>query len=321
MIRSGKSAWAANEAFFGDRSDQPGWTYQRYGRTTTILPDGRIVEIGGEHEDYYDPDFCIYNDVTVFHPDGTIDIYAYPEEVFPPTDNHSATYCEDGILIIGNLGYDGHRKPGSTPVYRFDTRSFAIEQIETTGECPGWIHGHKAVLDENGRIVVSGGLIDCGDKLPLQENADEWRLDLSTRHWTHATRLEWKQWHFVRTDRKHNHLWQIRQAIWARDANWKDDFLRDMERLSKALGHEPDLDSIASLYAPDDSDAPPPRMRHDGIVTQLDGVAIRIKENHRAVHAMVEGRLPDGRIKAFQDEVLSRLARLEGTDWEIICAR
>jgi len=25
------------------------------------LPDGRLVSVGGEHEDYYDPDFCIYN--------------------------------------------------------------------------------------------------------------------------------------------------------------------------------------------------------------------------------------------------------------------
>jgi hypothetical protein len=31
--------------------------------------------IGGEHEDYYDPDVHIYNDVVVLGPGGEIEIY------------------------------------------------------------------------------------------------------------------------------------------------------------------------------------------------------------------------------------------------------
>src|SRR4051812_11149947 len=42
----------------------PGWCFTRFGRTSTQLPDGRVVKISGEHEDHYDPDFFIYNDVT-----------------------------------------------------------------------------------------------------------------------------------------------------------------------------------------------------------------------------------------------------------------
>ena len=38
------------------------------GRSTVWLPDGRVVLIAGEHEDSYDPDFCIYNDVVVIQP-------------------------------------------------------------------------------------------------------------------------------------------------------------------------------------------------------------------------------------------------------------
>ncbi|KAL2150574.1 hypothetical protein VTH82DRAFT_7137 [Thermothelomyces myriococcoides] len=45
----------------------PIFCFQRFGRTETKLPDGRIVFIGGEHEDWYDPDFYIYNDVVVVH--------------------------------------------------------------------------------------------------------------------------------------------------------------------------------------------------------------------------------------------------------------
>ncbi len=36
-----------------------GWTNQRFGQTTTVLPDGRTLAIAGEHEDSYDPDFWI----------------------------------------------------------------------------------------------------------------------------------------------------------------------------------------------------------------------------------------------------------------------
>ena len=60
------SAWSARQ-IFGDtiyhfaESRDPVWCFIRIGSTLTKLPDGRIVCIGGEHEDFYDPDFCIYN--------------------------------------------------------------------------------------------------------------------------------------------------------------------------------------------------------------------------------------------------------------------
>lgn len=40
---------------------EPVWCFQRYGQTKTKLPDGRWILLGGAHEDWYDPDFCIYN--------------------------------------------------------------------------------------------------------------------------------------------------------------------------------------------------------------------------------------------------------------------
>src|SRR5262245_54182637 len=58
-----------------NRDDGPIWTFDRMGQTRTELPDGRVVCIDGEHEDHYDPDFCIYNDVVVFGPADKIEIY------------------------------------------------------------------------------------------------------------------------------------------------------------------------------------------------------------------------------------------------------
>lgn len=62
----GVPAWKARTTF-GDTEDDsedwdlPVWCFVRFGATRTELPDGRVVCIGGEHEDGYDQDFCIYN--------------------------------------------------------------------------------------------------------------------------------------------------------------------------------------------------------------------------------------------------------------------
>ena len=55
---------------YRDTTPGPFWSWQRFGRTSTPLPDGRIIHIAGEHEDYFDPDFCIYNDVVVEYAGG-----------------------------------------------------------------------------------------------------------------------------------------------------------------------------------------------------------------------------------------------------------
>lgn len=114
----------------------PSWTFQRTGATRTELPDGRIVCVGGEHEDYYDPDFCIYNDVVVFL-DGTVEIYDYREEEFPPTDFHTATSTGDRLILIGGIGYQGTRRFGATPVFALDLSTYRISEIATRGEVPG----------------------------------------------------------------------------------------------------------------------------------------------------------------------------------------
>lgn len=107
QIRTGRSGYSAEIDCIGERDYEgdhtPIWSFQRYGRTATRLPDGRWVLIAGEHEDYYDPDFCIYSDVTVIHPDARMDHYIYSTSVFPPTDFHTATLLGDHILLIGSL--------------------------------------------------------------------------------------------------------------------------------------------------------------------------------------------------------------------------
>jgi ankyrin repeat protein len=162
---------------------EPVWCFNRFGQSITRLPDGRYVEIGGEHEDYYDQDFCIYNDLVV-HDNGAFELYGYPEEVFPTTDFHSATLVWPHIYVIGSLGYSHERRPGETPVYRVDCHSWFIERMQCRGDAPGWIHSHKARLIGNRRISIRGGLIDNGTGGDLVPNTSQYALDLSNFTWT-----------------------------------------------------------------------------------------------------------------------------------------
>ena len=181
MIKSNK--WAGTIANnFDDTLTEPIWCAERYGRSITVLDDGRIVEIGGEHEDYYVPEFCIYNDVIVYYPDKSIEIYGYPKDIFPPTDSHTATLVGDSIYIIGNLSYPEERNFGFTPVYRLNLSDYSIEKVQTTGEMAGWIYKHKAFYDGKKSITISDGTIIQGSK--GLENREKFVLDLETLKWS-----------------------------------------------------------------------------------------------------------------------------------------
>jgi len=186
MVSCGASASRARRHFDeGRRLAEPVWCFERMGQSFTELPDGRVIEIAGEHEDSYDPDFCIYNDVVVHHGDGTFDIYGYPREVFPPTDFHTATLVGDSIFVIGNFGNDGDRRYGQTQVYRLDIRTLAMEPVDTRGEPPGWISSHRARLIGHGIEVKGGSILELIDEDEnWRDNQDTYLLDLSTMSWS-----------------------------------------------------------------------------------------------------------------------------------------
>jgi Ankyrin repeats (3 copies) len=174
------SRWSAREArIMFDESeafDEPIWSFDRCGQSLTELPDGRIIEIGGGHEDSYDPDFCIYNDVVVHDGQGNFQIFGYPRAVFPPTDFHTATLVGDYIYIIGGLGYYQCRTYHQTPVYRLDCRSYQIEPV-LIANSPGWIYEHRAQYLESGVIMITGGTIE--DAKESKKNCLEYRLNIA----------------------------------------------------------------------------------------------------------------------------------------------
>lgn len=170
----------------------PVWCWLRMGGTRTELADGRVVHIGGEHEDWYDPDFCIYNEVIVEHPDGPLEIFGYPKDVFPPTDFHSATLVGDAILVIGSLGYRDLRRPGETQLFRLDLASFRMERLEADGPPPGWIFRHETERLEDGSILILGGEIERAKPMAATPEAVE-SVDNERLHAFDPTRLRWRE--------------------------------------------------------------------------------------------------------------------------------
>jgi hypothetical protein len=190
MIGSRQTAWSAYPLVLGANADERGhpvWCFKRFGASRTRVDEETEIVIGGEHEDYYDSDFCIYNDVVVFSESDPTTIYGYPREDFAPTDFHSATLVEDSIYIVGGLGYPEDRKVDRTPVYRLDIATMRIQYVPTHGDKPGWLWEHTALLDESiGSLVVWGGkqLISSEPKFESKSLEGEYELDLLTLRWS-----------------------------------------------------------------------------------------------------------------------------------------
>lgn len=189
MIRKGWSAYAADEHYGTNlfRSG-PTWCFERYGMSQTLVYDKFVVYVGGEHEDSYDPNFQIYNDVIVRSLGGEVWVYTYSRDVFPPTDFHTATYIknshssvDESLILIGGLGYKDERQWWHTPVYQLSLRNLSIMKLDIRGPEPGWIWNHTAIL-EGGVIHIHSGkrLTDNGKTL---KNNREARLDILSQTW------------------------------------------------------------------------------------------------------------------------------------------
>ncbi len=229
-------------------------------------------------------------------PSGGITIYGYPQDVFPPTDNHSATLAGDDVFVIGNLGYIHRRRPAETPVVRLDTKTFAMHPVATQGAPPGGICHHTATLSaDGGAIVVTGGqrTVVTGDRFNLVQSPDDWRLDLQTLVWKRLTDRRWEQWELRRTDGKGNELWKRDMAYrYGREDKpidkWTFEGLGDPATVWANRGlHE-------TRYSPPMAHEVLPEQEGVPLVLRrvVEGVVVRYVEDSYAVEVIVEGVLP-----------------------------
>lgn len=188
MIRRGWGGFDVSEAYAHVRSlnlfkrpkNRPIWCFARIGSSVTYLPDGRFIFIAGEHEDGYDPDFCIYNDVVVIERERSVRLFLYPQETFPPTDFHSATSVGNEIYVIGSIGYGDERRVGETPVYALSLEDYSMRQVVTVGRQPGWIARHSA-RRVGDKIQIEGGCVWNGRRMEPLRGVFE--LDLGSSTW------------------------------------------------------------------------------------------------------------------------------------------
>jgi len=330
LIKTRANAFAANELLKGPSSFEAGpvWCFDRFGQSSSQLPDGRVVFIAGEHEDSYDPDFYIYNDIVVQHPDGRIEIFGYPREVFPPTDFHSATLVSNRIVLIGNLGYPDRRTPGLTQVMTLELDTFAISTLRTSGKSPGWIHSHNASLADDGHsILIQGGKLDRGEPdKSLVENIDDWKLHLNDWRWERMTERHWPRWEIRRKDGESHHLFDYQQAVWAKElpelgkAGQALNKKLDMPTAEEELGKPLDLELFSRLYKPTVAHEPAVKSgdEHNVYRIKVEGVVVRYVEEMHAIQMTVEGDLPQNTLDALTRDLLDKLSKLENTPCELI---
>jgi hypothetical protein len=359
LVRTRMEAYAAAKRFGYPETSRhtpdflgPAWCFARFGQSVTHLPDGRIVLIAGEHEDHYDPDFNIYNDVTVYHPDDSLEIFGYPIDVFPPTDFHTATLVGNRIIIMGNLGYPEDRKIGTTHVMELDITTWSIKSITTTGEGPGWIHKQVAEPDDGGKCIkVRGGLIchlDKDGQTNILENPDDWCLDLNSLKWSRVHHERWTRYGFGAAGLRHMPLWKINCLPFTinfyGDSNpapgeptpkelvpterWEDFQTRFGGTNAKAQadaaklyqeGFHPDLEVFESLYRPDIPHQPAPSIEPEDEEEEAedydpDGPFDFDEDDYSTPGDVFDGTriLVDGVIVRYKDEGYQVILTIEG---------
>jgi hypothetical protein len=280
MVRSELNAYQALRRFGAQPKVKagPDWCFTRSGMSSTVLPDGRTVFVGGEFEDEYDEEFCIYNDVIVRGPADEVVIFGYPREVFSPTDFHTATLIGKCIILVGCFGYEDDRRLGQIPVFALDTVSYRVERINTTGEIPGWLFEHSAEFDsERGTILVrSGQVIVAGadGKHTCRSNFDEYALDMSSLQWSQVTRLNWHQYR-----------------------------VRFFDHSGKRIFPQHEIELGQLLPAQIKSEQRSDSTWH----INVDGVPITLRDNAFEIDAVVEGDLPDVLVLAVLNELAVNL--------------
>ncbi|PAY18967.1 hypothetical protein CKO51_13500 [Rhodopirellula sp. SM50] len=304
-----------------DFPSEPRWAGCRMGQSRTELADGRVFWIAGEHEDFYDPDFFIYNDVIIESLDGDLRIFGYPESVFRPTDFHSATAVngDQSILILGNVGYPDQREVGRTQIFRLDTPTLAMSEVHSTGQQPGWISDHQATLSDDGSsILVRGGKVLSDDG--FLENIDDWALSVAELHWDRLTKRQWIRFQVARHDGSGLHLWNYDMRKFA--SEYPRAGFDAEDDLAEQIGAEPNMEAYDSLYQPQVPYTPieaDPKDDDDWRTKKItiDGVRVRYTDDMDHLTVTVEGDLPQAVVDSMAKDVRDKLSLVENADCRV----
>lgn len=145
-----ESSWASALSLLGD----PGETLAvktmgvpRSHHTTTVLPDGRVLILGG-----VDAKGTFVKGVEIFD-DTALTVEPVPAPGLTARAGHTATLLMDGrVLLLGGVS------PSGAPVSEVEVWDPRTERVDRIGErmaFPRW--GHSVSILPSGRILISGG--------------------------------------------------------------------------------------------------------------------------------------------------------------------
>jgi hypothetical protein len=163
-----------------DEYKLPYWNVYRFGMSRTTF-DHKIIYIAGEHEDYYDPNFYIYNDVIVIDANHDVRIYSYPVTAFPPTDSHCAVRIHDHIWLIGSIGYsysERHSRGLTIQVCRLHMPTMKMEIVPTSGEQPPWMD--FSTIHRQNKKSNTCTLQEDGTTIKITSGKFAWIFDTNT---------------------------------------------------------------------------------------------------------------------------------------------
>lgn len=321
MIETGLRPSKAHEAIGIGESKSPGWTFSRIGSTETTLADGSVVYVGGEHSDWEDNASYTYNDVIVKSPHGSISIYGYPEEIFPPSYDHTATLVGDQIFIIGRIGYLEQLEKEATSVLVLDTKSYCIRSLKTSGTQPGWLFKHTAKLSSSGdAIICDEGRVRRLPTGKVIENIATWRVSLQTGQWDLLSKKPWTLWIMLRQDGSLNQISQIAELEKCNRTGRRSENAEDCNEMFEKRGHSPDLELYRNRYVFPVKHEQLPGEAGD-ILTwrfRINGVVVRYKQISVGIHVTVEGTLPASTIFALKSHGLETFSKLDGVPYKIL---
>jgi hypothetical protein len=164
--------------------------------------DGRVVYLGGDHEDSYDPDFCIYNDVVVFGPKTELrcmDIQkrfscrsTFTRPLSSATESSSLVVWATQTLAAWAI----HRYMSLT------CQVFALPRSRPRGRCQA---GSSSTVRNSNREVLSsirgGELIEeRGGGQRYRRNVEDYALDVGSGVWRRLTNRNWRQFSIRQED-------------------------------------------------------------------------------------------------------------------------
>lgn len=295
----------------------PLWSFQRMGQSRTLLPDGREILIGGEFDDFYDPNFCIFNDVVVKHPTGEIEIFGYPSHVFPPTDFHTATLIGDEIFIIGCMGYSDARFYEQTPIFKLNIHSFKMERVASRNHI-GWINKHSATA-KDGQIIIKAGRVLDNEHSPMRENINTWAFNPKMLIFKNISQLQWQGFWLHRKDLdclSVNHFQMLMHNQFHATDYDNQQILAD---LVEHLGKQPDFSLFEQLFNPPLTHEIETleNSEFDTITIWVDDIKVRYVIGDIYIQVYVEGLLSGEKLELLQVNLCHKLSKLENSPCEV----